>query len=618
VLQARNDRISSKWEKETGAMRRFGSALRALAAGALVLGLAAVQPAGVLAATVTVSSCSQAGLTSAISAAGNNGTVQFGADCSITLSSTITLSQSVTIDGNGHAVTISGGHTATVTGVRVFIVNSSFTVTLNDLTIANGDDVDVGGGIDNSGTLMVTNSTFSGNSASLGGGGILNGGNLTVTNSTFSGNSADDGGGILNGGNLTVTNSTFNGNLAGGDGGGIFNSGSLTVTNSTFSGNTAVTPTQPGGGIFNLGTATLANTIVANSPSGGDCFGTITDNGGNFADDGSCDFSQSSSKNNATGLNLGALANNGGPTQTIALGAGSSAIDFTTCLQTIDQRGFLRPDDGEPKCDSGAYESGAIPDTTPPTIKISLSPSTPNGQNGWYTSAVTLTVSATDPDNAPATLQTRCVLDPSSLPANFAALPSGACPYLGPTGASVISDGTHTLYAASIDPAGNAEAVQSVPFKIDTTPPTVTYTGNAGTYTVDQQVQITCTATDATSGVASSTCQNISGPAYSFGLGTHSFTATATDNAGNIGHGMTSFTVSATPSSLQSLINRFCTDPSVAASLDQDVVNIAHAPNPGAKAGMLQGFTQLVQAQTGKSLTSDQAKVLITLANALP
>jgi hypothetical protein len=350
------------------------------------------------------------------------------------------------------------------------------------------------------------------------------------------------------------------------------------------------------------------------------------------------------------------------------------------------------------KCDSGAYEFQHPTDTTAPTTKISLDPSTPNGKNDWYTSAVTLSVSAKDPDDAAAALQTRCILDPSSPPANFAALPSTPCPYLSPTGASVGSDGTHTLYAASIDPAGNAEAVNTQPFKIDTTPPTiapsatkadgttytagtwtnqsvtvhfnchdvisgiatcaadqtlsaegatssisgkaineagnsattgfgpiqidktaptVTYTGNAGSYTVDQQVQITCTPNDSLSGVATSTCQNISGPAYSFGLGTHPYSATATDNAGNIGSQSTSFKVTVTPSSLTSLINRFCTDPSVAASLDQDVANIAHAPNANAKAGMLQGFTQLVQAQTGKSLTSDQAKVLITLAGAL-
>jgi hypothetical protein len=55
----------------------------------------------------------------------------------------------------------------------------------------------------------------------------------------------------------------------------------------------------------------------------------------------------------------------------------------------------------------------------------------------------------------------------------------------------------------------------------------------------------------------------------------------------------------------------------VAASLDQDVANIAQAPNAGAKVGALQSFDLLVQAQTGKSLTIDQAKVLITLAGAL-
>jgi hypothetical protein len=338
-------------------------------------------------------------------------------------------------------------------------------------------------------------------------------------------------------------------------------------------------------------------------------------------------------------------------------------------------------------------------DTTAPTTKISQGPSSPNGQNGWYTSAVSLNVSATDPESASG-IQTRCALDPSPVPTSFAALPSGACAYLSP-GASVASDGTHTLYAASIDPAGNAEAqVQSATFKIDAARPTIipsatkadgtaytlgtwtnqtvtvhfscqdqdtlsgvascpadqvfstsgepayvfgavtdkagnsagirfgtlqvdktppTVSSGAGSYTVDQQVEITCTASDALSGVkvGSSTCQNISGPAYSFGLGSHSYSATATDNAGNVGHGSTSFTVTVTPSSLVALVNRFCTDPSVAASLAQDVVNIANAPNADAKAKALQPFTKKVQAQTGKSLTSDQAKVLITLANAL-
>ena len=73
----------------------------------------------------------------------------------------------------------------------------------------------------------MSNSTFSGNSASYDGGGIYNcnSGTVTVSNSTFSGNSASYGGGIRNNdGTVTVSNSTFSGNTRYGvDGGGIYN-----------------------------------------------------------------------------------------------------------------------------------------------------------------------------------------------------------------------------------------------------------------------------------------------------------------------------------------------------------------------------------------------------------
>jgi hypothetical protein len=168
------------------------------------------------------------------------------------------------------------------------------------------------------------------------------------------------------------------------------------------------------------------------------------------------------------------------------------------------------------------------------------------------------------------------------------------------------------------DVAGNTSTPSNVvTVKIDKTVPLVTYSDNAGSYTVDQQVQITCAASDALSGVASNTCQTIGGPAHGFGLGSHSYSATATDKAGNSGSGSTTFTVTVTPASLQALINRFCTNPGVATALDQRVNAIANAPNAGAKAGMLQAFTQQVRAETGRTLTSDQATVLSTLANAL-
>ena len=108
----------------------------------------------------------------------------------------------------------------------------------------------------NGGTLTVTNSTFSENSApdpGGDGGAIYNAGTLLLTNSTFSGNSAGSGGGaILNSDSMTVSTSTFTDNSAALQGGAIYNnSDTLTVTDSTFISNSATT--LQGGAIFSSG-----------------------------------------------------------------------------------------------------------------------------------------------------------------------------------------------------------------------------------------------------------------------------------------------------------------------------------------------------------------------------
>src|SRR5262249_11866 len=77
--------------------------------------------------------------------------------------------------------------------------------------------------IDNEGTATLSNSVFSGNTASEGGGGISNGGYLTVSGSTLSRNSAGFGGGIFNGlGGLSAKNCTFTSNSATYEGGRIY------------------------------------------------------------------------------------------------------------------------------------------------------------------------------------------------------------------------------------------------------------------------------------------------------------------------------------------------------------------------------------------------------------
>jgi CSLREA domain-containing protein len=278
------------------------------------------------------------------------------------------VSGNLTIDGSALAsqVTLDGASL-----YRVLYVNAGGTLALDGLTVSHGQRTSGSGLFSESATVTVENSTFSSNIASNTGGAVQNNfGIMTVSNSTFSGNTVTniDGGAIYNTGTLTVTNSTFSGNTVpnvdgsgGGHGGGIYNSGTLTVTNSTFSGNGAATS---GGGIYSTGTLNYSNTIIANS-TGGDCAlnaGSIGTNTTNLVEDGSCSASLSGDPS------LGALADYGGSTQTMALQSGSLAIDAgddATCaaapVNNLDQRGVTRPLDGNgdssATCDVGAYEA---------------------------------------------------------------------------------------------------------------------------------------------------------------------------------------------------------------------------------------------------------------------
>src|SRR3990170_1120837 len=178
----------------------------------------------------------------------------------------------LTINGAGAATTIIDGGDLD----RVFHVKSGGAVSISGVTIQNGSTVAIGadgGGIRNDGALTLTNSTVSGNTATVAGG-IVNYpvGTVTLTNSTVSGNTAsftnNGGGGIFNQATLTITNSTVSGNTANFSGGGIYNNlGTATITNSTINNNTADSDgngTGDGGGIARGGGAVnLKNTIVA-------------------------------------------------------------------------------------------------------------------------------------------------------------------------------------------------------------------------------------------------------------------------------------------------------------------------------------------------------------------
>jgi hypothetical protein len=317
------------------------------------------------------------------------------------LSGPLTLGKNVTIDAaDAPGLTISGNHAD-----RVFIVNAGTTATLKNLTVADGYGWDLAGGILNNGSLtldhvlltgnvMATNagdfwkggggiyngqgstfnlidSTVANNQAAWSGGGVYSFFNSTTTilRSTISGNTSGDvGGAIRSLGNMTITNSTISGNTATGwMGGGFFHTdGIMNIVNSTIVNNTAPAGTTGGGfvGTFTSANATLtlSNTIIAGN-SGSQCFYapwgsgivTATSLGHNLVSDTSC-FAVSSDLITGT-TQIGPLADNGGPTLTHALLAGSPAIDAgddITCTAT-DQRGVNRPQGTH--CDIGAYEA---------------------------------------------------------------------------------------------------------------------------------------------------------------------------------------------------------------------------------------------------------------------
>ena len=249
--------------------------------------------------------------------------------------------------GDGGGINVLGGATLTLSNV-VLTANTTF---------------NRGGAVAAVlGTLLIAESTISGNSARYGGG-LYAGRDTTVVNSTISGNSANlTGGGIQLQGVLTMVNSTVSGNTAELDGGGLNNAGTATVVNSTFSGNSAT----EGGGIFNdlLFKAELTNTIVANSGSGNDCFGRVDSLGHNLDSDGSCAFSEDEDLSGVDPL-LGPLEDNGGSSLTHAPQAGSPVVDAgdDAAAATADQRRARRPQGDA--IDIGSVEVDAPPSRAP-------------------------------------------------------------------------------------------------------------------------------------------------------------------------------------------------------------------------------------------------------------
>src|SRR5690349_21308928 len=222
-----------------------------------------------------------------------------------------------------------------------------------------------------------------------------------------------------------------------------------------------------------------------------------------------------------------------------------------------------------------------------------VDPATPNGNDGWYTGDVSVTWQG------------------------FGAQPfakTGCDDGAVAEGVVTRSCSVTTTTAPILSSGAVSETV-----KHDSRPPVITYTGNAGSYTVDQTVSIQCSASDPTpgSGLDSDTCSDVNAPAYTFALGSHTLSATAEDVAGNVGSGSTTFTVSVTFPSLANLVIRFSTNPDVTAGLNDKLAAAAAAKSAKTRGNLLDAFANQVRAQTGKALTAEQAAILLRLSDAL-
>ncbi|MFN8472230.1 MAG: hypothetical protein U0822_08580 [Anaerolineae bacterium] len=180
-------------------------------------------------------------------------------------------------------------------------------------------------------------------------------------------------------------------------------------------------------------------------------------------------------------------------------------------------------------------------------------------------------------------------------------------------------EGTINLTAQCKNRAGNIGSA-SYSVKVDKTAPTIAYSGNVGSYTIDQTVAITCSAADDLSGLASNTCANISGPAYNFNLGNNTYSASATDNAGNTTTASASFSVRVTYDGLAVLTSRFVTNAGVAHGLNAKLSAAQDSATRGnitARNNQLNAYINDLQGQIGKTISSTQADILIRLVRAL-
>jgi hypothetical protein len=203
-------------------------------------------------------------------------------------------------------------------------------------------------------------------------------------------------------------------------------------------------------------------------------------------------------------------------------------VSVSFCLQDADlmQQVCFPPVDFDQDC------AGIPPptDTTPPTIMGSAAPAA--NANGWNNTDVLVSFVCEDEMGG-----------------------SGIASCTAPV--TLSSEGAGQSVAGSAaDNAGNMASTMVGPINIDKTDPSVSITG-ARAYQLHEQVEVHCSASDSLSGIASSTCTDVSAPAWSIAPGSHTASGTAVDNADNDASASASYSVSVTTAGVCGLIKQW-------------------------------------------------------------
>ncbi|MDT3778353.1 DUF2341 domain-containing protein [Nitrospira sp. MA-1] len=276
------------------------------------------------------------------------------------------ITESLNIIGNGAGSTIIDASGLGGTPDRVFDIRTGIT-TMSGVTIKGGSGV-TGAGIETQSgtTLDLIDVELRENFSAGNGGGIFNSATLTLDRVTIANNTASgNGGGIYFSGGVggTLTNVTISSNSAA-NGGGLYNSNTtVTILNSTIADNSTGIAQLGGAAITQLKNSILDNVGAnANTP--------LTSMGFNIDSDGTAGIG------GPIDPRLAGLADNGGPTRTHALLAGSPAINAGTATgaPTVDQRGATR----DASVDIGGFEAGS---NAPPVINNQVFPVAENSAN---------------------------------------------------------------------------------------------------------------------------------------------------------------------------------------------------------------------------------------------